>query len=387
MTPRVVVLTTYFRPVVGGVESNTERLSRFLLANGFGVQLLTKRVTSGLPDSEDMEGLGVQRIGPLGDRRASGKWRLAPHAAAWLIRHRASYDAVCCIDFRGIGLAALAARAVTGHRVLFQAQTPGVFRWPVRAAYRHADALACIGREIEREALALGIPRERVHFLPNAIDLKRFRPPTPDERRESRDALHIPADRVVCVFVGRLSLEKGLMDLLEAWRLIQGRHGDASPAGARAILVVVGPDMDGNPWNVGPAAREFASQHGFGDSVRFVGSMRDPIPALHAADICVQPSHFEAQGLSAVEALATGLPVAACAVGGLLDFMKDGHNGVLCPPKDPQALAKALQPLLEDAVLRQRLAAAARSSIAQDYDEAVVFGRCADLLRRLAEAR
>ena len=177
--PRVVLLTTFFRPVVGGVESNAERLARYLQANGFSVLVLTKRVTPDLPDAEDLDGIRVQRIGPLGERNGRGKWRLTPWAAAWLIAHRAEYDVVCCIDFRGIGLAALGARIVTGRPVLFQAQTPGVFRWPVTSAYRHADALACIGREIEREALALGIPRSRVHFLPNAIDMTQFRPPRP----------------------------------------------------------------------------------------------------------------------------------------------------------------------------------------------------------------
>src|SRR5580700_6381029 len=110
MLPRVVLLTTFFRPVVGGVESNAERLAGYLQAHGFGVLVLTKRVTPDLPDREDLDGVRVQRIGPLGERNGSGKWRLTPFAAAWLISRRADYDVVCCIDFRGIGLAALAAR-------------------------------------------------------------------------------------------------------------------------------------------------------------------------------------------------------------------------------------------------------------------------------------
>jgi glycosyltransferase involved in cell wall biosynthesis len=382
MTTRVVVLTTFFRPVVGGVESNAERLSRFLQADGFDVTVLTKRVTTDLADDEVLDGMRIRRIGPLGQRNGKGKWRLTPFAAAWLMTHRAEYDVVCCVDFRGIGLAALAARIVTGRRVLFQAQTPGVFRWPVRAAYRHADAVACIGRQLERDALALGIARERVHFLPNPIDLHRFCPPAPGERIEIRRTLGLPPDRVVCLFVGRLSLEKGLMDLMEAWRQLE-RGSD--PGGATgALLLVAGPDMDGHAWNVGPAAREFVSRHDLADSVRFVGSVQDPAPLLRAADLLAQPSHFEAQGLSAVEALACGVPVIASAVGGLLDFVKDGENGALHPPKDPAALERALRRFIGDAPLRARCAASARSSVEADYDEQVVFQRFAALLRELA---
>jgi glycosyltransferase involved in cell wall biosynthesis len=378
MIPRVALLTTFFRPVVGGVESNAERLARYLQANGFSVVVLTKRVTSDLPDTEDLDGIHVQRIGPRGERNGRGKWRLTPHATSWLISHRAEYDVVCCIDFRGIGLAALAARLVTGRPVLFQAQTPGVFRWPVRAAYRRPDALACIGREIEREALALGIPRQRVHFLPNAIDMTQFRLPEPGERAELRRSLGLPANDTVCVFLGRLSLEKGLMDLMDAWRLADR---------ARAMLVVAGPDMEGHPWNVGPAARAFARGHNLEGSVRFVGSMRDPAPLLRAADIFVQPSHFEAQGLSAVEALASGVPVVASAVGGLLDFVRDGENGKLFPPKDAPSLARCLQLLIDDPALRGRLSAAARPSVETEYDERLVFERFGSLVRDLAEAR
>jgi glycosyltransferase involved in cell wall biosynthesis len=234
---------------------------------------------------------------------------------------------------------------------------------------------------IERETLAAGVPRERVHFLPNAIDMSRFRPASDVERLGLRQQLEVPADAVVCLFVGRLSREKGLMDLMEAWRVVQG------PAGARqGLLLVAGPDMDGHPWNVGPAAREFTARHGLSSSVRFLGSI-DPVdPCLRAADLLVQPSHFEALGLSAVEALASGVPVIASAVGGLLDFMIDDDNGRLCPPNDPPALAASLRALIDDPGLRRRLATRARASVLPEYNDRVVFARFATLLQQLVEA-
>ena len=159
MNPRVVVLTTYFRPIVGGVESNAERLARFLHASGFGVRVVTKRVTHLLADAEDMDGVPVERIGPFGERSASGKWRMLPSTVRWLIRQAATYDVVCCVDYRGVGIAAIAARTITGRRVVLQAQTPGglvpsLLKWPVIAVYRRADAVACISHGLEREARA-----------------------------------------------------------------------------------------------------------------------------------------------------------------------------------------------------------------------------------------
>jgi glycosyltransferase involved in cell wall biosynthesis len=99
----------------------------------------------------------------------------------------------------------------------------------------------------------------------------------------------------------------------------------------------------------------------------------------------VQPSHFEALGLSAIEALACGVPLVASAVGGLLDFVVDGENGRLAPPQNPAALAASIAPLLVDAGERARLAARARASVLQEYDELAVFGRMRALFERLAE--
>ncbi len=398
-TPRVVVLTPYFRPIVGGVESNAERLARYLQHHGFAVRVLTKRVNKDLPDLEEMDGVQIERIGPHGDRAAAGKWLLLPQIAEWLGRERSNYDVVCCIDYRGTGVAAVGARLLTRRPAVFQAQTTGVLsganmdgaleRWKIdphgtlgrmakavpRSIYGRADAFACISREIEREALACGIAPERVHYLPNAIDMTRFRPATGEEKRELRRQLDLPADAIVCLFVGRLSREKGLMDLMEAWRSV-----------TNALLLIGGPDMDGHPWNVGPAARELAARHQL-ESVRFLGSVSDVASLLRVADVAIQPSHFEALGLSAIEALASGVPVVASAVGGLLDFMVDGENGKLCPPKNPAALAAAIRAVVDDGELRRRLAAGARASVLGEYDEAIVSERFATLLRQLAEAR
>lgn len=411
---RVVVLTTYFRPIIGGVESSAERLARYLDRAGAGVRVVTKRIGPDLPDTEALQGVRVERIGAYGDRDPGGKWRLIPAAAWWLIRNRRSYDVVCCIDYRGIGIAALAARAVTGRPVVFQAQTTGVLsgrnaagaleRWGVgsgaragrlvRAAITHiyarADAFACISHGIEQETRESGVVPSRIHFLPNPVDTDHFRPASADERRTLRAAFGITDDRTVVAFAGRLSREKGVQELLEAWRQVMG--GPRNPDGQRdpdvgPLLLVAGPDMPGHEWDLGAAARAFVREHRLSASVRFLGPLTDVAPLYRAADLAVVPSHFEALGLSALEALACGTPVVASAVGGLLDFMQDGVNGATCPPRDAAALAGRLDVLVRDAALRGRLAAAARRTVVEAYSEARVLGRFAALLQDLASGR
>lgn len=402
MTRGVLILTPYFFPVIGGVESNAERLARYLVSQHVPVRVLTKRIGQHLPDEEDRHGIAVRRIGPRGERSSFGKWLLTPAVVRWLVRHASEYDLVCCVDYRATGVAALLARRVTGRAVVFQAQTTGVLsggnvdpllravgigatgpiaravKWPIRALYRGADAFACISRDIERETLACGVARERVHYLPNAIDMAHFRPAEPGERDRLRQALDLPTDRLVCLFVGRLSREKGVLELLEAWRLLQPSD---------ALLVMAGPDMTGHAWDAGASGRAFVERHGLDTRVRFVGPLADVAPMIKSADLVVQPSHFEALGLSAIEALACGVPLVASAVGGLLDFVVDGENGRLCPPQDPSALAACIGPLLSDAGARARLAARARGSVLQEYDEQVVFGAMRVLFDRLSETR
>lgn len=408
---RVVVLTTYFKPIIGGVESSAERLARFLARTGVATRVLTKRVVPGLPDREALDGFTIERIGALGDRDAAGKWKLIPAATRWLIAHRRDYDAIACIDYRGIGCAPLLARPWTGRPVVFQAQTSGVLsagnadatlarlgiapgarlgrlaKSGITGLYARADAFACISHEIERETHDAGVADSRIHFLPNPVDTAHFRPPSVSERAALRAALDVHDQRLVVAYAGRLSREKGVSELVEAWRVLHERGvlaAQATADGAPPLLLVAGPDMPGHPWNLGESARAFVAQHGLGASVRFLGPLRDVAPLYRAADVAVVPSHFEALGLSALEALACGTPVVASAVGGLLDFMKDGVNGALAPPKDGAALAERLAPLLRDPDLRGRLSAQARETVVATYAEDVVLTQFSALLRKLA---
>lgn len=393
MTPRVLVLTPYYYPVIGGVESNAERFARFLVGAGVPVQVLTKRLFPTLADSDMRHGVPIQRIGPLGERSGLGKWRMLPAVYSWLVSRAADYDVVCVVDYRGVGVAAVAARGRTGKRVMLQGQTTGVLsgtvggaginsegvltrlvKWPIRRLYAKADAIACISRVLQDEALAFGIDASQVHLLPNAIDMVRFSPADADDRARRRREMGLGDDQVVCVYVGRLSREKGVLELVEAWKQVQP---------ANAVLLLAGPDMPGSPWDAGPGARAFVDANNLTSSVRFLGPTEDVSSVLQLADVAALPSHFEALGLAAIEALACGLPVVASRVGGIPDFVTEGLNGLLVPPKDPASLAGALRTLVTDDAARRRMAAKARASVAE-YDERLVFGRMLDVLTTLA---
>jgi glycosyltransferase involved in cell wall biosynthesis len=132
------------------------------------------------------------------------------------------------------------------------------------------------------------------------------------------------------LYAGRLSREKGVLELVEA--------------AIGMNLVVAG---DGPLRHSVPGALGFVAHH--------------ELQQLYArAAVVACPSHREGFGVACAEAMAHGKPVVASAVGGLLDLVQDGETGLLVPPRDVSRLRAALQHLLDDAELRHRLGEAAR---------------------------
>ena len=151
------------------------------------------------------------------------------------------------------------------------------------------------------------------------------------------DEVAEPADPPEILFAGRLSPEKGILELVEA---ASGMN-----------LVVAG---DGPLREQVPGALGFVPHHALG--------------ALYErASVVACPSHREGFGVVCAEAMAYGRPVVAGAVGGLLDLVVDGETGLLVPPRDVSALREALERLLGDEELRRRLGAAARERIKERF--------------------
>jgi glycosyltransferase involved in cell wall biosynthesis len=191
-----------------------------------------------------------------------------------------------------------------------------------------------------------GVPADRVHFLPNGLNVEwiEARP----DRAQARRRFGIPEGAPVVLFLARLVDSKRPLDLVRA----AARPG----AGANTVFVFAG---DG-PLRGG--LERAAREAGLGDRVRFTGTVaHDDVPALMAAsDLFVSTSTLTNRALPACEAMLCGVPVVAYDTGDTATVVRDGATGVLAPDGDVSALADAIGRLLADAPLRARLAAAAR---------------------------
>jgi glycosyltransferase involved in cell wall biosynthesis len=166
----------------------------------------------------------------------------------------------------------------------------------------------------------------------------------PDEVTSLRAALGIPADAPVIGVVSRLRWEKGLDVLLAAL-------DDVDVGGVQVVIAGSGPEE--------ASLRAAASRTSV--PVHFVGRQEDVERWYALADVLAIPSRRETFGRVTLEVMAAGRPLVASNVGGLPEAITDGETGVLVPPEDPFALARALTTLLRDRDLAGRLAGASRA--------------------------
>ena len=190
------------------------------------------------------------------------------------------------------------------------------------------------------------------------VDAKRFRPDG-GARAKIRAELRIPEDAVVFLYLGRLSRDKGVLDLARAFAGLAREH-------ALARLVLVGPDEDGLRSQIEQSVAECSAR------VRVLDRTDRPESYMAAADVFCLPSYREGFGQVALEAAASGSPVIASRIYGVVDAVVHGETGLLHPPADIDALRVHMQTLLLHADLRLRLGNAGRARALRDFSTSKV---------------
>lgn len=180
----------------------------------------------------------------------------------------------------------------------------------------------------------IAIPASRVRVIYNGIDTIRFAP-DPERRERVRSMLGIPADDVVIGVVARLAPIKDHANLLQA--LARMRVG----AVRRLRLLVVGDGPERARLEAACATLHLSER------VSFLGERRDTADLLNAFDIYALCSLNEGMNLTLLEAMSAGLPVVTTAVGGSPEIVADGDTGLLVPASQPDALAQALQRMVD----------------------------------------
>jgi glycosyltransferase involved in cell wall biosynthesis len=377
----VAILTSLFPPSVGGIQTQTFALARGLAALGEEVHVVT-RPAPGHAAREQVEGVTVHRAGLPGGKGAPATVAYVGLAARTVAAlgdrvsvvhaHQMLSPASAAVVWRAIGGVPF---VVTAHasgsigEVAHLARQGPLGRARLGALRRLASAFVAVSDPIRDELLGAGIPPDRIRRIPNGVDTRRFAPAGVGERKGERASLGV-AEGPVAVYSGRLSPEKGVDVLLDAWAQARRRE-------VRGTLCVVG---DG-PEREALEAR--AATLGVAGSVRFAGATAEVPRWLRAADVFVLPSRTEGLSVAFLEAMACGLAIVATDVGGTREAAGPG-GAVMVPPERPDALADGLAEVLRDPDRARALGATARARAMGAYAIENVAARHLDLYREVA---
>jgi len=216
-----------------------------------------------------------------------------------------------------------------------------------RHAVESADRVVAVSEAMRQDVLRLfAVDPARVVVLHNGVDVERYRR-TADRAALTRYGVREP----YVLFVGRISEQKGIFDLLRAVPLL--------PDSLHIVLCAASPDT--------PELEARLRQAVQGQSrVRWIAEMVSAPEAIqlysHAAAFAC-PSVYEPFGVINLEAMACETPVIASAVGGILEVVEDGRTGILVPPSHPEDLARAIVSLLESPARAREMGMAGRRRV------------------------
>jgi glycosyltransferase involved in cell wall biosynthesis/O-antigen/teichoic acid export membrane protein len=326
----------------GGQEKLLVEFARHADRQHFDLVFLSLTSRGQLAADIEEQGWPVAVLGkPLGFRP-----RFVFDLVPWLRRSR--IDAVHTHDATPLIYGALAARLAGVPRVIHTrhfARLPIITRRQAflgRLAARLTDAFVCVSEDSARVAIEEGVPFQRVGTVWNGIDMKRF-------------AFAGPRPDGPAVLVARLSPEKDVVTLLRAVALVVREKPSF-----RLEIAGNGPCL--------PDLLQQGRNLRLESNVVFVGEVRDVPRWLARASLFVLPSLTEGISLTLLEAMSCGLPVVATRVGGNPEVVANNLTGLLVPPGEPTALARAMLQVHGDGERSQRMGEAGRRRVQQYFE-------------------
>ena len=369
-----------YPPIMGGIENHLQLLAEGQARRGHAVTALVTNPTGNRTTHTMEKGVRVVRARRLATVAST------PLSASLAFQRLREHPDIVHLHFpyplgemvqwmfgRGAPV------VLTYHSdVIRQASILRYYRpWMMRAL--DATEAIIIGSPPMRQSAHLAGYQEKLHLIPYGISLSRFAA-SPTESELARVRYRYLAERAMVaepspllLFVGRLRYYKGLDTLVAALPEIQ------------AQLVIAGSGPMLGEW------QDLAAQMNVSDRVLWLGDVPDEDLATlyHLADLFVLPASHpsEAFGLVQVEAMAAGLPVVCTELGtGTTYVNRNGETGLVVPPRDPSALASAINRLLADSVLRAAMGEAARLR-AREFDLEVMVDRVLELYAEVVGRR
>ncbi len=265
--------------------------------------------------------------------------------------------------------ASLASRKIPGMPIVFTVHgypdiasylTSGIF------ANRLVNEVICVSEAERKKAEACGWSKAKLSVIHNGVPARKV-PEIPDE---IRDGWNIPESAYVIGTVARLERAKGIRYLVSAMPKVISGFPDT-------VLVIVG---DGSKRS---ELTSLSCELGISQNVIFTGQLTDPGPILSILDVFVLPSLREALGIAILEAMAFSLPVVATRVGGIPEAVVHSETGVLLPPGNSEAIARALLRLAENPAMRRAYGSAGKKRLLEVFTDSAMARQTLAVYKRV----
>lgn len=421
---RICIISLRFSPTVsGGALARAEKQARRFQSLGHEVIVITLRVDKKWAKKENLDGLSIVRIGGMYRRTGllrMGRLGYIPISiimliTLWQLRHR--YEVIHVYQIAFFAAVATLIGELLHKPVIISSQNTGPTKEQLAQLEREpmlmsdtlpaseslkidfkdwaegGDDIATLGdmalggRMIvnflrksnayyqvlstrgHKHLIGHNFRHEQIVHISGSVDTGKFRPLSEQRPDPSR-----PERNILCI--ARLEYSKGVDVLLHAWaRMMQSRSEGNKKFKPRLLLVGEG--------KLEPQMVRIAHELNILDSVEFLGLRTDVLQLLQHSWGFVLPSRWEGMSNALLEAMACGLPCIATRVSGSEDVISNGINGLLVEPEQPTEMAIALQRIIEDTDLAQRLGKEGCATVLRNYQLIHVAEQCLGLYRYL----
>ena len=378
---RILLITDTYPPVLGGSEIEAQRVSAGLIRRGHAVHVVCADAPPMPRVSEWVDPEGVP-VAILARGLKNGRLKeiaFALQVARRIQREKNRFDIVYFLN-QGLHLAAGLPVAhllgipvvvkISGSTIIPLMRRARAGRFELDWLQRRKVPVMLLNEGMINEAIEDGFERTQLCWMPNPVDVDVFRPAGNREAADWRARHGVPEGAPAVTYVGRLSREKGLPELLRGF-------AEALRQEPAAILLVIGD---------GPLRGELESMSRqlslSAQNVRFIGRVPfGDVPLwLRASDIYALTSPNEGFPCALLEAMSSGLSSVVSDIPANLQLVDDGIHGLTTPWNDARQIGAALLRLLGDPALRKRMGEAARNRVVENYSMDRVLERYERLL-------
>jgi glycosyltransferase involved in cell wall biosynthesis len=384
---RVCMVTYSLPPIYSGAGTQALWLAQKLQVRDIAVSILTARHSADLRRQESLMGVSVYRLPVL----KIGRLRplsFSLSMAWYLLWHHRRYDIVHIHGAYWRILPVLFVVKLTRKKSIVKMTQLGTDdpqtirqRRFGRVLYRTlalADAVVSTSRGLTSSYQRSSLPPEKLVQIPNGVDTDLFYPADDSFRCAVKSRLNLSQSAPLVIFVGRVGYRKGADLLLQAWTTIIEKRPDA-------WLVLVGPigESDASLRGRPPIEHRLSEV----PQTLPLGYQVDVQDYLRAADIFVLPTRMEGLPNALLEAMATGLSCVASNIGGNVDLIVDGKNGMLFELGNVEQLTDILLQLLCRDAERREFGRQARETVEANYSIDKVAEKYMKLYGRVLENR